>query len=221
MENTESKVGTGKVILTIILTFIITSAIFILGYKLFFKDNNEINKSEQNEESSNLNIIYEAEVMSADERYDLYIKGLAKSIKKLENDVVTFDGDKIYSYFSINNDRHNYTGISDLVIEYNKAYLTLKKDSNLANQYGESYNIEDNVVKGGIVPVGNGGGAVLIWYITSDGKLYNTSVSADDKTINFKENKKLKNIVDITQIFGFDAAEAIAIDIDGNTYKNF
>lgn len=156
----------------------------------------------------------ESKEKTADERYKEYVNNLAKSIE--ENYSESGDGKAL----KINEDYYT-SGITN---ETYRIYVTGKKELylNYINSEDPSKKLADNVVKYYNVYVGNGGYR-MIYYITTEGKLY--SIDVESIGTELKEPKELdkKNIVEVreglsTDENGIGARTPIFIDIDGNLY---
>lgn len=194
-----------KNIFIISLSLLVIGLAGFVGYDKFLKPTSKCNCKTTKKESKE---------KTADERYKEYINNLAKSIEEKYSETVD------YKNLTINEDYYTSANTEE---DY-KAYINGKKELYVSYISSEdpSTKIADNVVKYYNVVVGNGG-YKLLYYITTEGKLY--SINVESIGTGLKEPKEVdkKNIVEVrsgvaTDENGIGARIPLFVDIDGNLF---
>lgn len=164
--------------------------------------------------------------MSADERYKSYINGLKNSLKTIieygNSSLDELVGETDITY---NSENLQVVGVEIVSLKNNgDVYVQLSKDSYLGKKHGTEYKIGSNIVKIGVTDYGQD--SEMIYMINDEGKFYYCKLnveSADSSTnsLEFKEITKLKNIINVENIY-VNASEAnlpFAVDIEGKLFN--
>lgn len=157
------------------------------------------------------NIEVVKEKMTADEKFQEYIKNLKNEISNLEEETTIGGeyslpvGDSSY-YLELDSSRNLSIRFTDEKLE--KAYGTTKLMTDVIAYYN--------------VYVGQDASRLLC-VLKADGTLWSTTIESvcweKDYKISFKQETKLKNIVSVIGTFGSEAMYPLFVDVEGKVYK--
>ncbi|MCR5146324.1 MAG: hypothetical protein K6B70_03125 [Clostridia bacterium] len=236
MENNKAEVKSrnGVIVFLIILVLIFASAfastsVYILGYKKGVKAGDEDKNKEANtavvQEDTNKkeenNTTTETKTVSADERFEMYSKGVQNNLAKLEKESLDISGDSDKKEIFVPSIRGDIVDSEELNIT--NIYINYKKEAYIQKKSGEEIKILDNAIDCGIYPSGNGGVLFVIWVIDVNGNVYtqnyNTMEDSNKTSFNLTKVEGLKNIVSAAVRTDLSAVGPVFFDIDGNMYK--
>ena len=178
---------------------------FIICDKFLFKTdtNKDITVEDNNENNSDTTINY-------DELYESYLNNL-------ENNIENYN-DTDNNLIKINNEIYDYSYTVE--INKNKELILNYLSDNRKDKYN-NYKISDNVVSMFVVKNGNAGMNSL-YYINTNGEIYETNIEDLDTKELASKKLNYKNIIYVTEGFHNDDSGysyPIFVNIEGNILK--
>lgn len=191
----------------IIFTIILAVLLIVAGCVIVYLLNNPVKEGSTTQTPTN-----EVKEMTADEKFQEYIKNLKNEISNLE------EGSTIGGEYS-------------LPVGYSSYYLKLDSNHNLSirftdekleKTYGTTKLMTDVIAYYNVF-VGQDSSRLLC-VLKSDGTLWSTTIESvcweKNYKISFKQETKFKNIISVLGAFGSDAMYPLFVDIEGKVYHN-
>ena len=178
---------------------------FIICDKFLFKTdtNKDITVEDNNENNSDTTINY-------DELYESYLNNL-------ENNIENYN-DTDNNLIKINNEIYDYSYTVE--INKNKELILNYLSDNRKDKYN-NYKISDNVVSMFVVK-NNNAGMNFLYYINTNGEIYETNIEDLDTKELASKKLNYKNIIYVTEGFHSDDSGysyPIFVNIEGNILK--
>lgn len=204
------KVGLSTLAIIVIIMLVAIMACVILTMNL-------LKTSLTDEVSSIKESVYD--FYSADKRYEQYITTYSQRLKNV------LEG-KSEIRISLSGDRqYELPGISSVYLNsQNEAYVSIEKNSNLYETYGENFHIGNKIANIYVAQSGNGGYS-YIYLIKFDGTVdCINGIEVEKGNLEVTTVDGLKNIVNVIECsMSSDnqsgSKEPIFIDIEGNIYR--
>lgn len=161
--------------------------------------------------------------MTADEKYNIYLKNLKDNLLKMKDAGESPDGEnKVDKSIIFDNQNSTWANneIGNVSLEYNgDAYLNFDGTGTLSKKYGVRYKISTNIVNGGFVLHGQDA-QVMLWLINDKGEFSYVNFSQfGNDTLELKKAENMKNIVSAATMNTGDNIVPVAIDIEGNMHN--
>lgn len=161
--------------------------------------------------------------MTADAKYEIYLKNLKNNLLKMKDAGESPDGEnKVDKFLLFDGEGSTLENnkIGNLIIEYNgDAYLNFTGTGTLSKKYGEKYKINSDIVNAGFQLHGQDS-TVMIWLINDKGEFLYVDISQfGTNSLELKQDKNLKNIIGVSAMYNGESNIPVAIDIEGNIFE--